>query len=125
MKLSRVTVLIPIALAVSACGSPSYSTGRIEDSVISTCQNAVKKLLKDPESVRFGSDWTAKQAHPSERTRVTDYHPGSGDLLFSATGSVNAKNSFGGYVGDERYGCDAIVTPERDISASAYPLNKG
>jgi len=41
------------------------------------------------------------------------YHPTNGDKLYSAGGSVNEKNSFGGYVGDQMYGCDASVTTQR------------
>ena len=50
-----------------------------EGSVISTCQDAVRERLKDPESARF-TDWAAED------------HGGG---RYTAEGLVNAKNGFG------------------------------
>ena len=49
-------------------------------------------------------------------------NPENADKLYSAGGSVNAESSFGGYVGDQPYGCDASVTTSGDIHAHAYSL---
>lgn len=49
----------------------------------------VKRLLKDPDSARFG----ARQIHPNAKAQTG----------FTACGYVNAKNSLGGYTGDKGY----------------------
>jgi hypothetical protein len=54
---------------------------------------------------------------------VSNYHPENGDTLYSAGGSVNAKNGYGGYGGYEAYGCDAAVTKDGNIHAHAYSLD--
>ncbi|HSS22849.1 MAG TPA: hypothetical protein VLL82_00185 [Mycobacterium sp.] len=54
---------------------------------------------------------------------MSNYHPENGDTLYSAGGSVNAKNGFGGYVGDHMYGCDGSVTTSGDAHAHAYSLS--
>lgn len=109
----------------SAPTTPTYSEHQIESYVIRTCQKAVKKVLKDPDSAKFGDDWKAWiVTHYDTPPKVTNYHPENGDKLYSAAGGVNAKNGFGGYVGDEPYGCDASVTPGADVYAFAYPLTE-
>ena len=45
----------------------------------------VREVLKDPESARFGEVWAA------------------GDSQYVACGYVNARNSFGGYTGEELF----------------------
>lgn len=54
---------------------------------VSTVHDAVRSTLKDPESARFSDDPIQYQG---ERGTLT-------------CGQVNAKNSFGGYVGDRWY----------------------
>jgi hypothetical protein len=128
----RIAVLAPIAMVLSACGgttsttpttSSTLSQQEIEAAVIKTCQGSVKKQLKDPDSAKF-SDWKAWiVTHHDKPPRVSNYHPENGDTLYSAGGNVNAKNSFGGYVGYQMYGCDASVTKSDDVNALAYSLN--
>ncbi|MGO9154115.1 DUF2510 domain-containing protein [Mycobacterium sp.] len=103
----------------------TYSEQETESEVIRICQKDVKKDLKDPDSARFGDDWKAwLVTHPpSEPPKVT-YHPENGDKLYSASGSVNAKNGFGGYVGDQPYGCDAAVTTGGQVHSIAYSLQE-
>jgi hypothetical protein len=123
----RIAVLAPIAMVLSACGGTGSTTPtphEIEAAVIDTCQQSVKKYLKDPDSAQFGDDWKAWiVTHHDKQPTVSNYHPENGDTLYSAGGSVNAKNSFGGYVGDQMYGCDASVTTSGDVHANAYSLN--
>lgn len=102
---------------------PTYTEREIESAVIDTCQKAIKQDLKDPDSAKFGNDWKAWiVTHPPTEQNVP-YHPENGDKLYSAGGTVNAKNSFGGYVGYQMYGCDASITTSGDIHAHAYSLN--
>jgi hypothetical protein len=103
--------------------TPTYSENEIETAVIRTCQKVVKKDLKDPDSAKFGDDWKAWIVTHYDKPPQVTYHPENGDKLYSAGGSVNAKNGFGGYVGDQPYGCDASFTTNGDIYANAYSLN--
>ncbi|OBG55795.1 hypothetical protein A5703_07465 [Mycobacterium sp. E188] len=80
--------------------------------------------MKDPDSAKFGDDWRAwLVTHYDEPPKVT-FHPENGDKLYSAGGMVNAKNSFGGYVGYQAYGCEASITASGDIRAHAYSLDE-
>jgi hypothetical protein len=117
-------------MLISACGGvtsttpTTYSEQENEQFVIDTCHKAVKKDLKDPDSAKFGDDWKAWiVTHYDKPPASITFHPENGDKLYSAGGSVNAKNSFGGYVGDQPYGCDAALTTSGHISAHAYSLN--
>jgi hypothetical protein len=104
---------------------PTYSEQELETAVLNTCKKAVKKDLKDPDSAKFGDDWkvwiVTQQDQPP---KVSNYHPENGDKLYSSVGSVNAKNGFGGYTGDQLWGCDAVVNVNgNDVHAVPYPLN--
>lgn len=108
-------------IAVVAIGfTGDHKTTGKEDSVIRTCQDFVKKILKDPDSARF-SDWTASTVSSTTTLRV-DHQPQQGDTAYRATGNVNAKNGFGGYNGDEPYQCDAVVATDGYTYARAWPL---
>ncbi|MBX7450388.1 hypothetical protein GR927_20575 [Mycolicibacterium sp. 3033] len=89
------------------------------EDVIGTCQDAVRKGLRDPDSARF-SDWKA-HAVAGPAPRGLPYS--DGDKVFEATGLVNAKNGFGGYSGDETITCDAVATSEGTIHAQAGPTD--
>lgn len=110
---------------VSGCGGSASSTSPtsfspevVQESVIDTCQKGVRNTLKDPDSARF-SDWKAWEVtNPSSKPMGTlTYTPGAGDRFYSSGGMVNAKNSFGGYNGNEPFICDAIVSREGHIRA--------
>lgn len=101
--------------------TPTYSEREIESAVIDTCQKAIKRDLKDPDSAKF-ADWKAWIVAQHDKPPKVTYHSENGDKLYSAAGSVNAKNGFGGYVGNQPYGCDASVTTSGNVHANAYPL---
>lgn len=67
--------LIVVAMVAAGC-----------DSRIARSEDGVRALLKDPSSAKFGK---TKAYGPKEN--------------FVACGTVNAKNSFGGYVGDRPF----------------------
>jgi hypothetical protein len=98
----------------------SISPKVLELDFINACQGSIKKQLKDPDSAKFGDDWTAwPVTKPSADTKLpSGYNPAGGDKQYSGGGSVNAKNSFGGYVGNAPYLCEGYVTS--DGSANAY-----
>ena len=106
--------------------APTYSKQEIESAVLDTCKKAVKKDLKDPDSAKFSHDWKVWIVTQRDRPpKVSNYHPENGDKLYSAAGGVNATNGFGGYIGDEMWGCDAVVNTSGsgNVHANAYPLS--
>src|ERR1700738_4787121 len=92
-------VAVPVAMVLSACGGmtsttpTTYSEQENEQAVIDTCHDAVKKDLKDPDSAKFGDDWKAWIVTHYDKPPSVSYYPDQGDKLYSAGGSVNAKNS--------------------------------
>lgn len=89
------------------------------EAVIGTCQDAVRKGLRDPDSARF-SEW---EVHEVSGHEVRGLPYSDGDKVFEATGMVNAKNGFGGYGGDEPINCDAVATSDGKIHAQAGPAD--
>jgi hypothetical protein len=80
-------VAAPLALLVASCGDPgAHQTP--EEALLLEAQEAVRAELKDPESARFTDEIT------------TTVLPSIGAVCF---GSVNSKNSFGGYTGAQHY----------------------
>lgn len=102
--------------------APTFSAAQVESSVVDTCHQAVVKGLKDPDSVRFGEDWKAWKvtAAGSKPPPGMDFSAFNGDEYWNATGMVNAKNSFGGYVGDQLFACDAVVGVGGAVHARAH-----
>lgn len=106
------TAIVAAVLAFGSCsyfalqpaGGPKFSDRDIELSVIETCQTSAKKKLKDPESARFDG-WTASRGAEGK---------------WSATGMVNAKNSFGAYEGSQPYTCTATINGD-SVTAHAGP----
>lgn len=103
---------------------PTFSDALITTTVIDTCHQAVQKALKDPDSARFGDDWKAWQvtAPGSTPPAGMEYSPFHNDQYWNAAGMVNAKNGFGGYVGDQPYSCDAVVSTGGNVRARAHTL---
>src|SRR5690348_462087 len=88
-------LLITSMLMLSACAPQSRSLDNLEvltpvkltKTQIATVHAGVAKSLKDPESARFGDIVAGKSS--------------KGSII--ACGYVNAKNSFGGYVGEKPF----------------------
>lgn len=127
MKHARcvVATAVTMVIAMTATTPAAHadpSEQEIQAAVVDTCQGSVKKQLKDADSAKF-QDWKAwVVTHHDAPPRVSNYHPENGDKLYSAGGDVNAKNSYGGYVGYQAYGCDAAVTTGGDVHAVAYSI---
>lgn len=96
------------------------TTEEISRGVIQLCQKAVLQRLRDPESARF-QNWSAQPLPEAGPGFHAEYHPENGDRPWFARGLVNAKNGFGGYVGDEEYDCDASVSTDYSVRAAAWP----
>lgn len=74
-----------------------------QEKTIAAAQEAVKKGLKDPDSAKF------------QNLRITDYDGGK-----VVCGEINAKNSYGGYVGYKRFVAGTSAAIVYDTS-SKYP----
>nr|WP_207949636.1 hypothetical protein [Mycobacterium eburneum] len=117
-------MIIGIAKCGNHSGGSSPTPDDISAAVIDVCQSSVKKQLRDPDSARFDG-WKAWEVTHMDKPPKLEYHPDSGDKVWSAGGQVNAKNGFGGYAGDEVFGCDAIVSTNGNVHAEAYSLDSG
>jgi hypothetical protein len=97
-----------VYLAYLTDGNRGSSTGGNAVFIISSCQDAIKNKLKDPYSVKFSDDWTA---YDTKQTGT-----------YTVTGSVNSKNGFGGYTGNQQWKCDVTLTPDgKHSSTHVYP----
>lgn len=123
-------VPISIAIALTGCASPSgvyqnptqnlralsmkevrgYATEiqlffekNGQEKTITAAQDAAKKGLKDPDSAKF------------QNLRIADFD--GGKVVY---GEINAKNSYGGYVGYKRFVAGTSVATIYDTS-SKYP----
>ena len=103
-------------LLLSACSTPQQSNphttvvssagvsaSTLTKARISQARNAVKLRLKDPNSARFGDIVGAVLTYADGSTRL------------AACGLVNAKNSYGGYAGDDMY----LVMFDKTVGAVA------
>ncbi|MCV7255712.1 DUF2510 domain-containing protein [Mycobacterium hackensackense] len=111
----------PSSSTRSAYSRPTFSVEETTSTVISTCQESAKKSLRDPDSAKF-DDWKAWPAPNSTPAPGFEFDPAAGDKYWSAAGTVNAKNGFGGYAGPEPYACEAVVTAGGHIDARAHSI---
>lgn len=104
--------------------APTYSTEDYQDASVSTCQKAIKQGLKDPDSAKFGDDWKAWKITSPNSTPPDGmtYDPAAGDQFYNASGSVNAKSAFGGYVGAQPYYCDVVISSAGNVRARAHDM---
>ncbi|MDR3660181.1 MAG: hypothetical protein P4L86_07220 [Mycobacterium sp.] len=111
------TPLLAVAIAIPA---HAYTDTEIESAVTDTCQDSVKKLLRDPDSAKF-SDWSAWEVLHSSKSGPDNmtFDKSGGDRWFEAAGQVNTKNGYGGYAGPEGYYCDAVVSTDGNVHALA------
>ena len=109
MKLLALAIAM---IALTGCMTPS-SEGQPERSVeliklsssgVSSLQNAVRDVLKDPSSAQFG------------RYIAFNVTADDGTTIMAACGYVNAKNSYGGYTGMTPY--SALGADNVFVSAS-------
>ena len=126
-------VPISIAIALTGCASPSgvyqnptqnlralsmkevrgYATEiqlffekNGQEKTITAAQDAAKKGLKDPDSAKF------------QNLRIADFDGGK-----VVCGEINAKNSYGGYVGYKRFVAGTSVATIYDTSSKYPDLN--
>jgi hypothetical protein len=89
-------VLFVSCMAGASGGHESSPTGE-EWAVLDTCHEAVEKSLKDPDSAQYDTETaTMKSSH-------------DGGASWEASGTVRAKNSFGGYAANT-YTCTVSYT---------------
>jgi hypothetical protein len=100
-------VVAALAIAAGGCGGSSNSDGPSDLARITVAQQAVKGRLKDPSSAEFRNE------------RVGSYQ----GKAIVVCGEVNAKNSFGGMTGFERFvsnGGDVTVL-ESEMAEGEFP----
>lgn len=115
-------VISAFVLMLSACGDAGPPREVAQELVIRECEGVAKTLLRDPDSARFDG-WKSWEVTHFDTAPPVEYHPDKGDKLWAAAGQVNAKNGFGGYVGDQAYGCDAAITTDALVRAHAYSID--
>lgn len=99
----RLTIVVCVVAILAGCGeSPAQKEARIRANMQALGEKYVKAKLKDPDSAQFQNQFI-----------------GTKD---AACGEVNAKNSFGGYIGFKRYisaGVDLTVL-ESDMAPEEF-----
>ena len=101
--------------------SSGYSEAEIQEGVISTCQDAILRNLRDPDSAQF-SEWKAWSAPNADPPPGLEFRPSAGDKYYAGAGLVNAANGFGGLSGKQPYACSAVVTTAGKVRAQASPV---
>lgn len=91
------------------------------DAIKAICEGSIKKQLKDPGSAQFSNEQV--NASPTATPPAT-LNVSAGDHYYIVIGMVNAKNSFGGYTGNEAYGCDAVLRKNGDTEGIAHIVNE-
>lgn len=97
MQMKFIMLGLSLSILVSACSNsdPAQSDKKSSEdakkaSYIALNQERIKVRLKDPESAQFRNVFVSNTSYISDDTPVI-------------CGEINAKNSFGGYTGFERF----------------------
>ncbi|PTA87453.1 hypothetical protein CWM66_26355 [Kosakonia sp. H7A] len=94
----KYALIVFLTMLLSAC-KPS------DDDMIKFGESLVKQTLKDPDSAKFNS-----------------YYRPFGDGVGYICGTVNAKNSYGGYVGNRNYYVHLTVGNNKIIESSPVKI---
>lgn len=94
----KYTLIVFLTMLLSAC-KPS------DNDMIKLGESLVKQTLKDPDSAKFNS-----------------YYRPFGDGVGYICGTVNAKNSYGGYVGNRNYYVHLTVENNKIIENSPVKI---
>jgi hypothetical protein len=87
LPMRLVHMAVPFLALIAGCTpTPTLSAVQLTPSQISLVQTGVRAILKDPDSARFGVMAAAQNSE-----------------MLVVCGWVNAKNSFGGYTGEEAF----------------------
>lgn len=117
-----VFALFAVCIALmSGTTTSAVSREQVEAGVVETCQKAIRNKLKDPDSAQFSS-WKSFEMTRGTPGSGLNYQPEFGDKFYRSSGMANAKNSFGGYVGNQAYTCDAVVGRDGTVTAQAELL---
>ncbi|WP_440717496.1 hypothetical protein [Gordonia oryzae] len=109
-------------LIVSGCSStPDGDTPYIaEANAKEACENSIKNQLSDPGSAQFSQEQVTKRPdHQYTPPATLETSAAATDHFYIIVGMVNAKNKFGGYVGDEAFSCEAVVHQNGDATGIA------
>ena len=75
---------------------------------IYVAKNTIKEMLKDPDSAEFKDVFVKAKNH-------------NGKTLHTICGSVNSKNSFGGYTGYQKFVTNGISVSALESQVSDFP----
>lgn len=98
----------PCALDAKVLNAPKPKAARLPDLAAAPevekrakemCRRALMGTLKDPESARFG------MIYRGALDQITDQQTGKNYEVRRYGARINAKNSYGGYTGEKRFGC--------------------
>lgn len=130
MKIARIapiaTGCMLAAVIVSGCSTaPDGDTPYIaEANAKEACENSVKNQLNDPGSAQFSQEQVTKRPdHQYTPPATLEESAAATDHFYIIVGMVNAKNQFGGYVGNEAYSCEAVVHQNGDATGIANIAN--
>lgn len=106
---AALVVAATIGVIVSGNSGPEANG----DVAVTLCKETIIDQLKDPESARFGTVTAGAEQLQDDGSRV-----------WEVAGTVNAKNSYGGYVGSKPFTCTAKVASGSDsMTATADILD--
>ncbi|MEC4616190.1 hypothetical protein [Tsukamurella tyrosinosolvens] len=107
-----VVAALVLAATVGVLVTGDTSPKSAGDSAVELCKEAITDKLKDPSSAQFGA------------VTAGDEKQEDGARVWEVAGTVNAKNSYGGYVGSKPFICTATVLAGSDsMTATASILD--
>lgn len=88
------TKIVALALALGACATVEATPVALTPAHEQAVKAGIASRLKDPESAKFGPTMVAARSKETGTVRVC--------------GTVNARNSYGGYGGETRFVADLV-----------------
>jgi len=95
-------IMLAAIIALSTNGT--FAAETCDESTLSSIKKGVTDSLKDPFSAQF------------RKIKLIKYIDDKGQEAMLAVGEVNAKNSYGGYVGFRDFGVSVLSTPKGPFS---------
>ena len=109
----KISCIVTLAFLVG-CGTnskstitdvkPEFQSINISLKTLDAVKQAVRAEMKDPESVKFGVHKGLSYTEVKNKKLYGDvYSKNVGEKVIAVCGKYNAKNSFGGYIGEKLY----------------------
>ena len=104
-KIGAALTAIVLCVGVAGCGPAAMG----EAEAVQRCEESISMQLKDPESSKFSSEIFGPKTRDTNAGETKEV-----PNKWTVVGLVNAKNSFGGYVGDKPFICE-LSTDESGV----------